>query len=198
MAKLLIATRFPNSVKTIAKTFKESRINEAQTKYLWFTEKDFSVEAESTSRTNNYLLHNNKPWTVLQFDPGKIERANAKAPAEVTMQELIETVIESNPFRISDGSIKFIATEDTKEALNNVINKQHIANNKTKVTPTINNNTISDVVLNHERVSLQPTLVPDINDEDISGMDDILGAVKESNTKQKEELAEAARAVLEE
>lgn len=197
MAKLLIATRFPNAVKTISKTFRENRLNDTQTKYVWFTDTDFMVEAEKKSKTNNYLLHNNRPWTVLQFDPSTIERADAKASAEVTLEELIETVIKSNPFRILDGSIKFIANEESKEALSNVINKNLIAHNKQPVTATINNNTVTEAVLNHERINLRPSLVPEINDEQVSGMDDILNKVSEANNEAKRQIQEETKSILE-
>jgi len=197
MSKLLIATRYPNIVKTIAKTFREHRLNDAQTKNVWFTELDFMLESEKTTRTNNYLLHNARPWTVHQFDPAIIERANAKVDPEVTLEELMETVIKAKPSAILDGSIKFIATEESKSAINNVINKEYIAHNKQRVTATLNNNTVSDAVLSRERVNLRPSLVPDIKDDEINGMDDILSKVSESQSEAKRKLEEETRSILE-
>ena len=198
MKKLLIATKFPRILESISKTFEFSKTDDSGKRNLWINEKDFTLDAEKKLSANHLLMHNKKPWTVYQYDPSKIKRADAEAEnKKVSIKELIETVIQTNPFRILDGSIKFIVTEDTKEDLAEVLKNEYKAfNSKQLVSITVNNNIRTDEVLNKKVVTAIPDLSLDINDDEIESMDDLLAKTAEAKQAQTKESQEKATTFL--
>tara|TARA_R110000823_G_scaffold217636_3_gene346964 strand:+ start:732 stop:1298 length:567 start_codon:yes stop_codon:yes gene_type:complete len=175
MRKLTVVTKFKNIAKNIVSTYRIAHRDEKTGKNTWIGELDFKAESNKTDTTNNMLLNNKKPWTVLEFDLDTIERVDGTKDSVVSFYEVIQALAKQCKSRIAQGVIKLVVTPENKKDVIKAIKDGFITES----------NAITDVVLKKDEVNTAPDLTPDFEDDEINGMADIEAKLKESASKQK-------------
>lgn len=192
MSEVTIVTKFKNSISRLINHFEIPETDKDTKRKIWIKEVDFILEKPKVGLTNNYLKDNNgKPWKVLTFDltPSKVKRADGNKPDAVSVYEVIQCVAKSAPFRLAEGAIKFIVTEDNKKDIAKAIKDGLI---------TQNNNTITDAVLRVEKVEFKPDLTAalEIDDEAVEGIDDIQKVIDEAHAEEQKKIKDDLNAKL--
>jgi hypothetical protein len=180
MAKvILIASKLPRMGSRISKTFKNSRVDIATNRVIYFQDLDFEIQEVTNTVSNNL---GGFVFTVHHIDLDKVIRHNKdKMGTPLSIGELLEGIKECLGSEWEGGGMKIIVKPEYSKELKKLVDAKLIG-------PT---NLIGDKILEKIVINVDPVFDDyelGLEDDDVESLDDIRKKVVAVKAKKKEEV----------
>lgn len=174
-----LATELPRMGESVSKTFRNSILDVATKRNVFFEDLEWESHAETNFYSNDlagreYLIH--------KHNIDKIEILNSqKKPFTITVEDFVDALKECLPsYFLGNKSVKIIANDDIKNELRELVAKGKLKKEQI----------ISPRIKEKLQKQLEDPLAIDIEDSEVEGLADIKKKVIEAKEEQKKELEE--------
>jgi hypothetical protein len=179
MTTILIASKLPRMGSRISKTFKNSRVDIATNRVIYFPDLDFEISEKTNTLSNNL---GGFVYTVHHIDLNDVVRHNKDSLGKpLTIKELIEGIQECLSQEWAGGAMKIVVKPEYSKELKKLLDEKFISKS----------NLIGDKILEKIVVNIDPVfddMELALEDSEVASLDDIRKKVVAVKEKKKEEL----------